>query len=146
MFARIQQSDSIWIGRSVSGVVTALAWQHVAFTWDGGTTAAAIKIYRNGRQVDTTDGNQGSFTAAGTGAQTFWIGRQGSGQPYGGLFGDVSTYSRGLSAAEVAALYQESLAGNPTRYNWLESGWYGTSPPPPPPSTAGNLLLLGVGW
>jgi len=51
-----------FIGRSAPSVLTT-AFQLIALAYDGGTTAAAIKLYRNGSQVDTTDSNGGSFSS-----------------------------------------------------------------------------------
>jgi len=40
----------------------------------------------------------------------------------------VSIYNRGLVDAECKALYQETKAGNPNRWNWLETGRFWSIP------------------
>lgn len=52
-----------WIGRETdAGALVAGTPDIWTFTYDGGTTASGIKIYKNGVQADTTDANSGTYT------------------------------------------------------------------------------------
>lgn len=98
-----------YIGRSVASGISANVWTHLCMTWDGGTTASAIKLYQNGTQVDTTNDNGGTFTAVSTDSVHFWIGAQEYlGGPNGlmtGALDEVRVYSRALAATEIQSLY-----------------------------------------
>lgn len=78
--------------------LTAGTWQHFALTWDG-TTA---KIWLNGNQVVTT-----ALTGPlGTTANHLLFGnRTGFSRFYKGLLDEFGLWSRALTAAEIAALY-----------------------------------------
>jgi len=111
LFCRIQQvRDSTYIGRdSNTSVLTAGSWQHVAMTWDGGTTNAAIKDYLNGVQVDTTNDGSGTFTGPYSGSDLkFNIGLQiNGGAPtavFNGSIAEVVLYNVALTPTEIIAL------------------------------------------
>jgi hypothetical protein len=110
--ARIHQTkDTVYIGRSTnSGAISAGTFANFGYSWSGGTTNAAIKIYKNGTQVDTTDGGAGSFTAAYSGSTVpLYIGGQ-KGLPgtleanMVGVIAEFAVWDLELTAAEFAAL------------------------------------------
>ena len=105
MLARIQQArDTIYIGRTGPNPPERV-WSHIAYTWDGGTTNSAIKIYVNGNRIDTADSGAGAFTGPYSGSDLpMRIGAQNFGGPsdfYAGAMAGVWNYSRCLNADEV---------------------------------------------
>jgi hypothetical protein len=67
--AYIQNGVTNYIGRTApNSTITANATTVVSFTYDGGTAASGIKIYKNGVQVDTGDSNGGVYTVPTAGA------------------------------------------------------------------------------
>jgi hypothetical protein len=93
-------------------------WQHFVITRVG----SSVVTYRNGIQTGTdtnggTTANASSVLAIGDNITT-------GGSDFDGLYNDLRFYTRALSASEVAALYQESLAGYPTTLNWLRPRIY----------------------
>ncbi len=123
--ARIHDTiDSKYIGRSsASSLVDANAWSHVGFTWSGGTTSAAIKVYYNGIQVDNADSQAGTFAGPYASAVNLRIATQFSGggpnASLPGKIGDVRVYSVAKSAGDMFQLYSDSLAGYPLTLNRL---------------------------
>ena len=120
--ARIHQTrDTAYIGRSAPvDTLTINAWQHVGFTWNGGTTNASIAIYRNGVAVDTADDSAGAFTAANTSAIPIRLGAQGTGsfESFDGHLDDFRFADRPTSAAH---LYDDSRRGNHLTLNRLST-------------------------
>lgn len=99
-----QTKDTIRIGRTAPAV-TAAAWRHVAMTWDGGTTNAAVKLYVSGSAVDTGNDGAGSFTGIYNSAVTQRIGNQASGAAlFDGIMSEQVQFGRGLTAAEIVHL------------------------------------------
>ncbi len=106
VYFRIHQSiDTIYIGRLASGVLESNKWQYFVGTWDGGTTSAAIKIYKNGVQIDTTNSQAGSFTAPSTSSIALQIGAQNGSSVANGLIDEPKVYDFALSAAQIKANY-----------------------------------------
>lgn len=125
VFARIHQTvDTVYIGRTAPEP-TSGAWHHIAMTWDGGTTNAAVKIYLDGIQADTANSSAGSFTAAGASTQVWRVGFQQNASPaahYSGSIDNVMVYlNRCLTAIDIQELYHDSLAGHPGMLNWYRS-------------------------
>jgi len=122
-----QVKDATYIGR-IGGTVVAGQADCLVVRWTGGTTNAAIQLFQNGRQVDTTDDGAGSFTAANTGSATFRIGSQDSVPPYyySGAIWDVRVYTRALNDQEIFQTYAEptrwDLYWQPSRRFWLDLG------------------------
>lgn len=111
---RIHQTrDTVFIGRSTGTIAAAAAgpWCLVGFSWDGGTTDAAIKVYVNGIRRDTTDGGAGTFTAPNTSAIQISLGSQRQFNTVNGLLDNGRAWKRPLSDSEHMRLYQEPLAG-----------------------------------
>jgi len=131
--ARINQTDSIYIGRCAASAVTAGEWKQAMMTWSGGTTNAAVKIFINGVQVDNSDDGAGVFTAPGAGAVPRNIGAQGGGVTaysnfFNGLIDDVRIYNRALSVDEIKRLYKMGATNkiNVPRKDTLKEGLVGS--------------------
>jgi hypothetical protein len=114
-FVRFFQTGSIWIGRSSpTGQPTSVkpnVWQHLAATWDGGTTTGgvSVKTYYNGIRSDTSDNNGGAFTGplSSTAAFAYLGGFQSIGIFNVGNMDDVRIYNRALSQAEIIGIASE---------------------------------------
>jgi hypothetical protein len=84
-------------------------WTHLAATYAPST---ALTLYKNGRQIGL---NTTSIPAAQWSDELFYLGRRGAGTPLWltGALDDCRVYNVALSAAEVSAVYDLSLRGNP---------------------------------
>ncbi len=103
-----------YIGRSVASGLSANVPACVGMSWDGGTTAASIKLYLSGARVDTTNDNGGTFTKASTDVVPFWIGAQyfrGPNSVMNGAIDGVRRYERPLAASEFQRLCADPWAG-----------------------------------
>jgi len=112
----VQKTDVIYIGRSTPASLTT-GWHQVAFTWAGGTSSSAIKIYLDGTQIDNADNNGGTFTGPYAGSDVpFSAGAQLS-DGYGiygkftGAEKGLRMYGRALSGTEIGALYANGTTG-----------------------------------
>lgn len=112
LFNRIRNGSN-WIGRSTTTAITTSSWQHIAMTWSGGTTAASTKIYKNAVQIDTTDGNNGSFTAINSASLELCICNEGGAFLLDSALDDFRLYNRELSGADISAIYTAGSSGNP---------------------------------
>ncbi len=107
--ARMHQVvDVIYIGRTAPAASIGTGWHHLCFTWSGGTTAAAIKIFVDGVQVDTANDNLGSFTAINSGSSIPLIAGQNSvsppAAPFKGSIDDVRFSTAPFTANQITAL------------------------------------------
>jgi Concanavalin A-like lectin/glucanases superfamily/Protein of unknown function (DUF3168) len=88
-------------------------WQHVAAVITTSTTVSSnntFTIYINGKNANVTPSAQsGTYTGS---TNTFTIGAVGGGGTTC-AFNDARLWNRGLSAGEIAAVYQDSLEGYP---------------------------------
>lgn len=84
-------------------------WHHVFVTYDGSSKAAGVKVYIDGRPVETEITNDTLTGTIRTDAP-LRIGRRSDGFFMAGTLDDARVYARALSAAEVAA-----IAGLPAR-------------------------------
>jgi len=81
-------------------------WTHIAGTFDGST----LRLFINGQMVASNP----SATLGPQNSAPLTIGALGSCSsiyPFGGLLDEVSIYNRGLSASEIAAIYNAGSAG-----------------------------------
>jgi hypothetical protein len=113
------------LGNVSGGTVAAGNWYHIVGVAGVSTNA----IYINGVQVATISRTGNPFVVAGE----LRIGEDNGagGDDFGGQFDAVQIWDRELSAQDVAALYAETKAGNPNRFNWTK---------------ATSLVLLGAGF
>ena len=103
----------------VDGLTTLSAgvWYHLCGVLDA---AGTLSIYVNGKLDNTAafSGSPGSDSTALRLGNSFAANR-----PLAGSLDGASVWiGVGLSAAQVAALYLEGLAGNPNRWRWVEFG------------------------
>jgi hypothetical protein len=102
-------SEGGWIGRNYTGTISPNKWYHVAASYDGGPTAAAIKLFINGKRVDDTDIGDGTFTSIILTAAPLHIGADADAVgTYPEKIDDVHIYNRALSATEIKQLYNSS--------------------------------------
>ncbi len=117
----IQDADANYIGRTTTAGLSG-GWHFAAFTWSGGTSNSAIKIYLDGRQIDNDDNSAGTFSAAYSGGDLpLALGEQlstgtGFALPFSGGENGVRMYNRALSASEIGTLYGNGLEGATTTY------------------------------
>jgi hypothetical protein len=83
------------------------AWQHVAVTWDGSTTATNVRIYVNGVEVSGYDvTTNGSGSRADDADSNLYLGNNSGGaRTFHGVLDDVRVYNGVLGASEIADLY-----------------------------------------
>lgn len=106
MTFRIHQSiDTIYIGRITATSLDLNSWQYVTATWDGTTTSAGVKIYKNGIQIDSSNSQAGTFTAPNSSSIDWQIGAQNGGSSANGFIDDVKSYNFALTAAQIKANY-----------------------------------------
>jgi hypothetical protein len=97
------------ITQTTTGVLTAGANQHVAFTYDKAT--GAVAIYLNGVAQTLTSSNLGTGFTPGTGGSMF-IGRRATGTDFFvGVVDEVEVFSRALTGAEVASINTAGAVG-----------------------------------
>jgi len=78
-------------------------WQHVAFTWDGGTDT--LTFYQDGVAQGSVTKNVTEFAASGD----IWIGGRSDGAQYfEGDIDDVRVYDKALTSTEVSNLYNNA--------------------------------------
>lgn len=118
-----------WRGTSVAdpGVVCGVAstfpsgWKNYGFTLDNST----IRLYLDGVEVANTSNTKGLLTSGYVTA--FYIGAAyylGVVDLIAKKIESISVWDRALSASEVAALYEDSLAGSPKTLNWYRRKVY----------------------
>jgi hypothetical protein len=100
-----------YIGRGASLPVVSNQWASLAFVCRGGTTSANLEIWADGRRLDSSDLNAGTYTGTPDTDVPLFIGcdMENSGayrNRVGGSLGDARYYNRALSAAEIAAIYR----------------------------------------
>ncbi len=94
---------------SAPGLVQSNVFQHVALTYD--TNSGIAKLFYDGTNVATTNWDGIHFTPKTTG--DVLLGKDMSlltNNYYGGLMDEMSIYSRALSDAEIAAIYDDSAS------------------------------------
>lgn len=74
-------------------------WHHVAFTYDGSSTHAGLKLYIDGNEVSTTDA--GTLTASILNTVSLKIGRREDGYYFNGLIDELAIYNSALPASTI---------------------------------------------
>jgi len=101
LLLRVTNGASVYIGRSTAAAALAVGTTSViTWTYDGGTAASGIKIYKNGVQVDTTDNNAGVYTVP-TAGRILEIGSRNTGasQVLNGVLSDF-IFSQGSTLSD----------------------------------------------
>lgn len=113
----IRQSDSTQISVQSSVSPSAGVWYHLAGVADG-NGADTLIMYVNG--VPSVSGYNGTLANDATTNICFGRLRQDDATfSANAVIGSVRLYDRGLTAAEVAALYAEESRGSPELLNWM---------------------------
>lgn len=133
--AALGQRMTLWVNAAgnlrveVSGggldgntVLTDGQWHHVAFTWDpaDGNTINTGKLYVNGVAETLT---AGAAQAVNTGtAEDLEIGHDWfATRPFVGEIDEVAAFTRALSAAEIASIYQSSTSQSVLANDFIET-------------------------
>tara|TARA_R100000152_G_C6781349_1_gene215679 strand:- start:3966 stop:5516 length:1551 start_codon:yes stop_codon:yes gene_type:complete len=85
-------------------------WNHIAFTWNGGTSLGDFHIYFNGRDEYLTANNNGSgFSSINNTTEKLIFGQMGDGgEPFQGRMSQISYWSRALSQDEVISIREKT--------------------------------------
>ncbi len=102
----------IFAGYAVAGGATG-GWNRLLATCDGST----VNIYVNGLLKSTASGTTGTITF-GEALKVGPRGAAGAGSDWSGYWDGGCAWNRILSASEAWRDFQESSAGNPSRWNW----------------------------
>jgi hypothetical protein len=108
-------NPSISIVLILNTVLSVDTWNHIAFTWNLGSTSADLIGYINGVKHSVADGNAtfnsaGTFTAVSNTLNTLEFAK--SLTQYGeGLIDEVAIFDENLSTVDVASIYN---SGSPT--------------------------------
>ncbi len=90
--------------------LTASDWQHVVFTYNGGSNISGARVYRNA--VVGNAPASAPITASLLSGQPFTLGSRNGPFKFSGLIDQVTLWTKALAASEVTTLYN---AGNPNR-------------------------------
>jgi hypothetical protein len=97
---------------STNPEISAGNWSHVAITYDG-TGSGGTKMYVNREEKPVTNTSyHGGGSASGNNFAIGIMAFDFASDPYGGEIDEVRIYDRALSAGEIEAMYQASLAGH----------------------------------
>ncbi len=88
-------------------------WNHFVITWNGNNTSAAgVRLYRNGVQQPFSFGSSGVGNPVDNSNEPFLIGTNyAGGSGFDGSLDEVRIYDRVLSALDAETLYENSLSG-----------------------------------
>lgn len=77
----------------------------IVFTYDGGTAASGIEVFKNGVKIDAADSNSGTFTAPGAG-RILEVGSRNAGaaELFPGNISEFGIIGREITALEVAQI------------------------------------------
>ena len=79
-------------------------WQHIVLTWDGNSSVASVKVYRNGVVLTNPYGSGGVGTKPSDAAYNLYIGAENGAYGINGGMDDVRFYNRILTDAEITEL------------------------------------------
>lgn len=98
-----------------STALTASNWQHIVFTYNGGSNINGARTYRDA-VVGTTPGS-GSLGGTMLLGQDFLLGQRTSTFYFAGAMDEISVWDKDLSAAEVTELYNTGTPLDPTSHS-----------------------------
>ena len=124
----------------VSANNTDSRWHMFIVTWDGTNLHTGSHIYIDGKETAYGTVTNGSGSHNSDVADHFYVGK-GSLGFYSGYIDQIGIYNRALSAAEVAALYDQTRRGNPDRWRWISPITFFLPQAPSPPSTVATLRI-----
>ena len=125
-FYLIKDASNNWM--SVSSAASTYAdgaWHHVAFTYDGSSSASGVKMYVDGVQITTTT-SQDSLTSSTLNASVAFAiaSRGGANALFPGSIQDVALYSTVLSADRIKAHYNARYGNCLTSKTFAANTWY----------------------
>lgn len=100
-----------YIGRGSSTTLSNGQWYHAVVTYDGSKASSGIKMYLDGSQVDNSNYQNGTYTAA---ANTTTNVRVGSSERDGfsnGKIDEVAIFNSELTSAQVTNIYKGESSG-----------------------------------
>lgn len=118
-------TDGNTYAETPTATITDATWTHIAMVFDGGQAGwSRVRIYANGvlQTPSLTNGTPPTVTPAATSSLRFGTISDGTSRAFTGSMDGAVMYNRALSAAEVAALYADSLTGYRRTLNWFEPG------------------------
>ena len=110
-FYVIKADGTAYIGRKMSTASALVVgeWAMLTGVWDGGTTTASIKVYKNGVQVDDTDFISGTFTGITDTGSNFTIGAGHGGVAFTpATIGEVEEWRKSVTLPEIQQIYLET--------------------------------------
>ncbi|MBI5405797.1 LamG domain-containing protein [Candidatus Kaiserbacteria bacterium] len=129
------------IYRYTGNVLTADKWYHLVSTWDGGTLASGIHLYRDGVEESYSASVDASGSIAGDGTGSWSVGGRifDNLRNLNGSIDDVRVYNRVLSVTEIKQIYNAG-AGTHIGTSGVAGARVNSSFTPP------NLQNGLVGW
>ena len=110
----------VWPGNAI-GVravepIAAADWEHVTVTYDGSSRAAGLRLYLNGRELQTTilrDKIQKSVAVSTYGSGAFTLGERFRDRGFkDGEFDELRLFARALTPYEIALLHEDATSDN----------------------------------
>jgi len=129
IYAQSDNSTNFSIEQSDNTIKNALTdcvlgqWRHVVATADGSN----IQLYSNGQASGSAVAYDGTLKTTTKKVVLGRLRQEDNIYSFSGKIDDVQIYNRGLSAREVAQLYQEQLRGSPETLRWVGAKTYGFS-------------------
>tara|TARA_R110000824_G_C15029608_1_gene659212 strand:+ start:25 stop:855 length:831 start_codon:yes stop_codon:yes gene_type:complete len=113
-----------------TATVTTGAWNHIAFTYDGSSTGAGVKIYING--AASTTSSTGALSATISSSNTIYLGsRNAADNFFQGNLDECAVFNTELSASNITAIYGTGEPNDITDLSplsWWRCGDGDTSP------------------
>ncbi|WP_232536127.1 DUF1553 domain-containing protein [Lacipirellula parvula] len=115
----------VWPGNAI-GVraaepIAAADWEHITVTYDGSSRAAGLRLYLNGRELQTTilrDKIQKSVAVSTYGSGTFTLGERFRDRGFkDGEFDELRLYARALTPYEITLLHDDATASDDQVHN-----------------------------
>jgi hypothetical protein len=95
--------------------LTASVWQHIVFTYNGGSNISGASVYKNGtKNSSSPSGGLGGTMLEG---QDFNIASRNGGFFFSGHMDEITVWNKELSQAEVDELYNSGVPFNPTDHS-----------------------------
>ncbi len=141
-FLKGDLSSGIQIGRETDAIIEIGIWYDIVVIYDGGLTAASIKIYVNTEQVDTTDTNSGGMLPVVGGTAPVRIAAAGDdhGNNANMIMDECRFYNKELSLAEIEAEYNKGASLVAFSFN-AKDEQLGSLPPKGWTSENGNIII-----
>ena len=98
------------------------SWNHIAFTYDGSSTGAGVKLYING--VASTTSSTGSLSATISSSNTIYLGSRNAADNFlQGALDECAVFNTELSASAISTIYNSGTPNDLTGTSGLVSWW-----------------------